>query len=336
MTTKKGAQHFLGVTVQPMSKLEGYELIIGSSIDCQFGPVLFFGTGGQLVEVWKDRALALPPLNTTLARDLMEETKIFTALKGVRGRDPVDLEKLDGLMVSFSELVVEQPWIKEIDINPLLASPDGLLALDARVVLHNADTSEDSCPSRLSGLIRSQYGQELSLCKTAEKSLVRPIRPEDEPLLVRFHDRLSENTVMQRYFKPLNLETRTTHERLGRICSIDYDRQLALVAEIMDPLTGRQIIGVSRMVKTEDRQSAHLAVVIADNYQYLGLGTELMKRSIAAARAEKMKRVFSNFLPENANMKALAKRLGFKSTEDAANGLIHAEVDLSRAVRLQG
>ncbi|MBI4785925.1 MAG: acetate--CoA ligase family protein, partial [Chloroflexi bacterium] len=114
---------FLGVTVQPMVKLDGYELIVGSSIDPQFGPVLLFGSGGQLVEVFKDRALALPPLNTTLARRMMEQTIIFKALKGVRGRPPVDLAALEQLLVRFSQLVVEQRWIKEIDINPLLATP---------------------------------------------------------------------------------------------------------------------------------------------------------------------------------------------------------------------
>ena len=146
VTAKVGAEHFLGVTVQPFAKLDGYEIIIGSSIDPQLGPVLLFGTGGQLVEVYKDRALALPPLTATLARHQMEQTKIFTALKGVRGRKPVDLDALDALVVRFSELVVEQRWIKEIDINPLLASPDGLIALDARVVLHEPDTTEDQLP----------------------------------------------------------------------------------------------------------------------------------------------------------------------------------------------
>ena len=126
VTEKVGAEHFQGVTVQPMVKLDGYELIIGSSLDSQFGPVILFGTGGQLVEVFKDRALALPPLNSTLALRLMEQTKIFTALKGVRGRKPVDLAALEDLLVRFSQLVVEQPWIKEIDINPLLASPERL------------------------------------------------------------------------------------------------------------------------------------------------------------------------------------------------------------------
>ena len=138
VTEKAGAEHFQGVTVQPMAKLDGYELIIGSSLDSQFGPVILFGTGGQLVEVFKDRALALPPLNSTLALRMMEQTNIFKALKGVRGRKPVDLAALEELLVRFSQLVVEQPWIKEIDINPLLASPERLLALDARVVVHGA------------------------------------------------------------------------------------------------------------------------------------------------------------------------------------------------------
>jgi acetyltransferase len=135
VSEKAGAEHFQGVTVQPMAKLDGYELIVGSSIDPQFGPVLLFGAGGVLVEVFKDSALALPPLTTTLARRLMERTLIFKALQGIRGRPPVDIAGLQRLLVRFSQLVVEQPWIKEIDINPLLASPEQLLALDARVVL---------------------------------------------------------------------------------------------------------------------------------------------------------------------------------------------------------
>ena len=132
------------------------------SIDPQFGPVLLFGMGGQLVEVFKDRALALPPLNTTLARRMMEKTKIYKALKGVRGRKPVDLAALEQLLVRFSQLVVEQPWIKEIDINPLLASPERLLALDARVVLHDPKSDREE-PAQaghpaLSGAVRSRRG----------------------------------------------------------------------------------------------------------------------------------------------------------------------------------
>ena len=135
VSEKAGAQHFAGVTVQTMVRRDGYELILGSSVDPQFGPVILFGSGGVMVEVYRDRALALPPLNTTLAQRLMEQTKIFAALKGVRGRKPVNLESLEQLLVRFSQLVLEQSWIKEIDINPLLATPEHLLALDARIVV---------------------------------------------------------------------------------------------------------------------------------------------------------------------------------------------------------
>src|ERR1035438_7160254 len=129
-----------------MIKLEGYELIIGSSIDPQFGPVLLFGTGGQLVEVYKDRALGLPPLNATLARRMMERTRIFAALKGIRGRQPANVAALEQMLVRFSQLVIEQPWIAEIDINPLLVTSERILALDARVVLHNPATPEKKLP----------------------------------------------------------------------------------------------------------------------------------------------------------------------------------------------
>ena len=161
VTEKAGAEHFQGVTVQPMVKLDGYELIIGSSLDSQFGPVMLFGTGGQLVEVFKDRALALPPLNSTLARRLMEQTKIFKALKGVRGRKPVDIEALEELLVRFSQLVVEQRWIKEIDINPLLASSDHLLALDARVVLHGPEMTEEQVARIGDSSVSGQAGFEV-------------------------------------------------------------------------------------------------------------------------------------------------------------------------------
>jgi acetyltransferase len=228
VTAKAGAQHFQGVTVQPMAKLDGYEVIIGSSVDSQFGPVLLFGTGGQLVEVFKDRALALPPLNTTLARRMMEQTKIYTALKGVRGRKPVDLAALEELMVRFSQLVVEQPWIREIDINPLLASSDRLLALDARVVLHPADTPESKLSKPAIRPYPIQYVAPWIL-KGGEEVQIRPIRPEDEPLMVKFHQKLSERTVYMRYFQPLKLSQRTAHERLTRICFVDYDREMALV-----------------------------------------------------------------------------------------------------------
>ena len=175
-----GPGHFQGVSVQPMVKLDGYELIIGSSLDPQFGPVLLFGTGGQLVEVFKDRSLGLPPLNTTLARRMMEQTKIIIALKGVRGRQPVDLSALEQLLVRFSYLVVEQTWIKELDINPLLASPERLLALDARVIVHGPDVREGDIPRPSIRPYPTKYISQWT-ARDGTPLVIRPIRPEDEP-----------------------------------------------------------------------------------------------------------------------------------------------------------
>src|ERR1017187_4930219 len=154
---KAGPKHFAGVTVQPMVRRDGYELILGSTVDAQFGPVILFGSGGVMVEVYRDHALALPPLNTTLAQRLMEQTKIYSALLGVRGRKPVNLAALESLLVRFSQLVMEQPWIKEIDINPLLATPEQLLALDARVVVHDSTVQAEKLPRPTIRPYPSQY-----------------------------------------------------------------------------------------------------------------------------------------------------------------------------------
>ena len=190
-----------------MVDLNGYELIVGSSLDPQFGPVLLFGTGGQLVEVFRDAALGLPPLNTTLARRIMEQTRIITALKGVRGRRPVDLASLEQLLVRFSYLIVEQPWIKELDINPLLASPDRLLALDARVIVHGLDVADADIPRPAIRPYPTQYTHTW-MAKDGTPLIIRPIRPEDEPSLVKFHGTLSDRSVLLRYFHVMTLNAR--------------------------------------------------------------------------------------------------------------------------------
>lgn len=325
---KVGEGNFLGVTVQPMIRLEGgYELIIGSSIDAQFGPVLLFGSGGQLVEVYKDRALALPPLNTTLARRMMEQTKIFGALHGVRGRKPVDIHALEELMVRFSQLVVEQPWIKEIDINPLLASPEGLLALDARVVVHHAGLAEDQLPRPVVRPYPTQYVGEWNL-KDGTPVMIRPIRPEDEPAMIKFHERLSDRSVYLRYFQPLKLSQRVAHERLTRICFIDYDREMALVVEKIDPATGEnEILAVGRLSRMHGVNEAECAVLIRDEYQHLGLGKELFRRSLEVARNEKIARVSSTMLAENREMRAICKRLGFEVHIDMEDQTVKAWTD---------
>ncbi len=326
---KVGAQHFDGVTVQKMVKLsDAYEIIVGSSIDPQFGPVLLFGTGGQLVEVFKDRSLGLPPLNATLARRMMEQTKIYTALKGVRGRKPVDLAALEQLLVRFSRLVAEQRWIREIDINPLLASPDGLVALDARVLLHEPDTHEEKLPKTAIRPYPAQYALPWKL-KDGTPITIRPIRPEDEPLLVKFHAELSEDTVRLRYFHPMKLGTRTAHERLLRVCFIDYDREMALVAEHRDEKTGeRRVLAVGRLSKSPGMNDAEFAVLVSDRWQNRGLGTQLLSLLVQVARDEKLSRLSADILPENTEMQRVCRKLGFEVEQDMEDLIVRAAMKL--------
>jgi acetyltransferase len=323
----EGPEHFEGVTVQPMLDLdEGYELIIGSSPDPQFGPVLLFGTGGTLVEVFRDRSLALPPLTTTLARRMMRQTKIFQALQGIRGREAVDLDALEKLMVRFSWLVAEQPWIREMDINPLLASTDRLVALDARVVLYGPETDQEALPRLAIRPYPTRYVWEWET-ESGVDVLIRPIRPEDEPLMVEFHEPLSEQSVYMRYFRALNLDQRTTHERLTRICFIDYDREMALVATRRNPESGkREIIGVGRLSKSYTGEEAEFALLISDAFQGEGLGSELLRRLLQIAQAEEIHTVTAYMLPENRGMRRIAEKLGFSFTRD--EDLLHARIDL--------
>ena len=250
----------LGVTVQPMIEGNGYELIVGSSVDEQFGPVLLFGAGGQQVEVFQDRSLALPPLNTTLARRMMEQTRIYQALRGSRGRKPVNLAALEKMLVRFSQLVVEQRWIKEIDINPLFArtpplpsfakevgegslpgarGEEEIIALDARMVLYGADARAENLPRLAIRPYPTQYVQPWTTTDGIPL-LIRPIRPEDEPLMIQFHTTLSDRSVYFRYMHALQLSQRIAHERLARICFNDYDRELALVAEREQPASAHE------------------------------------------------------------------------------------------------
>jgi len=319
-TEKAGAQHFQGVTVQKMIKLgDGYEIILGSSIDPQFGPVLLFGMGGQLVEVFKDKALGLPPLNTTLARRMMEQTKIYKALKGVRGRKSVNLAALEKLMVGFSQLVAEQRWIKEIDINPMFASADDLVALDARVILHDAKMTEDNLPKLAIRPYPTRYVAKWKM-KEGTPVIIRPIQPEDEPLLVKLHGTLSEESVYHRYFSQLKLDQRIAHERLTRICFNDYDREIALVAERKDAKTGdREILGVGRLSKARGLNEGEFALLISDRWQKQGLGSELLKRLVDIARTEKLTRVSAIIMSDNHAMLHVCKKTGFALKADPDN-----------------
>ena len=311
-----------------MIKAEGYELIIGSSIDPQFGPVLLFGTGGQLVEVFKDRALGLPPLNTTLARRMIERTKIYTALKGVRGRKPVDLDALEKLLVRFSQLVVEQRWIKELDINPLIASPEGLLALDGRVVLYGKDTAESALPKLAIRPYPNRYVGAWTM-KSGREVVIRPIRAEDEPLMQKFHTTLSDRSVYLRFLSPMLLSERVTHERLSRVCHSDYAREIALVVE-GEENGERAIFAVGRLSKFRgDDEDARMSLLTSDKYQGEGIGMELVRRLIVAAKHEKIKRVVAVISRENESMQKLCRKAGFSSfATNEKTGMIEASLSL--------
>jgi acetyltransferase len=307
---RNALQQFLGVTVQPMIAHDGYELILGSSIDPQFGPVLLFGTGGYFVEIFRDRALGLPPLNRTLARRLMERTQIYRALKkGFRGREPIDLAALEDLLVRFSQLVIEQRWIKEIDINPLLVCPTQIVALDARVVLHNPQTREGDLPR---SPIRPYPAEYVITRKIGDVEVtIRPIRPEDEPLMVKFHKTLSDRSVHLRYFGLVSLERRIMHERLRRICFIDYDREIALVVDLQNRDGKHQILGVGRLIKEHGTDEAEFAVLISDPWQGKGFGSEILKLLVQIGRKEGLRRITGHISPENATMKTVSEQVGF-------------------------
>lgn len=323
-----GEGKFAGVTVQPMVRLDGYELILGSSVDLQFGPVMLFGTGGQLVEVYRDRALALPPLNATLAQRLMEQTHIYSALKGVRGRAPVKLDELERVLVRFSQLIVEQLWIKEIDINPLLASPERIVALDARVVIHSQETAPEKLARPAIRPYPTKYVWQWTT-KDGTPVTIRPIRPEDEPLMVKFHATLSEQSVYLRYFHMEKLSTRVAHDRLIQKCFIDYDREMALVVDYQDPRAGEhEIRAVGRLTKIPGSPEAEVAVLVSDGAQKQGLGTELVRHLIEVGHDEKIGQIVANILPENDGMRALAKRFQFRTRDSGDPSMLVAVLDL--------
>ncbi len=327
VTEKYSVEDFLGVTVQPMLMLkDGYELIIGASPDPQFGPVLLFGTGGTLVEVFKDRALGLPPLTTTLARRMMERTKIYKALKGVRGRDPVDLAALEALLVRFGQLVADQRWIKEIDINPLFASSDNLIALDARVVLYEPEVTEDELPEQAIRPYPAQYIKSATTGDGLDITL-RPIRPEDEPNMVNFHETLSERSVYLRYFRAFQLDQRVEHERLTRICFVDYDRDMAIVVTHKNPKTEEEeIIAAGRLTKERIGDEAEFAILVSDRYQGQGVGTAMLVHLLEIGKQEGVKRVVAYLLSENRGMRAICLKLGFRLERDGE--LVKAIIDL--------
>lgn len=322
-------ESFHSVSIQPHIDSEGFELLIGSQPDQQFGPVLRFGAGGRTAHAIHDYALALPPLNTTLARRMIERTRIYRALRDASGHHAFDLGALEYLLVRLSQLVVEQPAIKEILVNPLLATAQRLVALDAQIVIYGPELADADLPRPAIRPYPTHYIGTW-VAKDGREVTFRPIRPEDEPLLVAFHATLSEESVYMRYFFPMKLSQRISHERLTRICFIDYDREMALVAERRNPKTGTPaILAVGRLAKLLGTNDSEFATLVSDDYQGLGLGTELLRRLIQVGRDEKVERIVGDILADNIAMQRVCERLGF-TLRRMFDGLVKAELPLRR------
>ncbi len=287
---------------------KGIDLSLSSEVDSQFGPVLRFGLGGLLARGIPDHAYGLPPLTTTLARRVMERTRVLKALQQAR----VDQSGLEALLIRFSRLVVEHPRIRSIRIDPLVASAEGLLNAGAvEIALWDGSVPAEKLPKPAIRPYPHHYVAEWTT-RDGTPIVFRPIRPEDEPMMVPFHESLSELSVYMRYFGSLSLAQRTAHERLTRVCFIDYDREIALVAEGKNRETGANgILAVGRVIKNHLDDDAEFAVVVSDSAQGKGLGTELLRRLIEAGRSEGVHRLYGWILPDNYAIQKVCRKLGF-------------------------
>jgi acetyltransferase len=320
-----GVRRFRGVIVQPMVVDEGCEVRLRSVVDAQFGPVVVFGAGGRLGDLLDDRAVALPPLTSTLARRLIEQTRIGRALVS-RRCETADTTALEHLVARFSHLVAAQRLVREIDVGRVFVGASRLLVLDARVELHEPVVDLDRVAPTAIRPYPSRYVGGFTL-KDGSAVVVRPIRPEDEPHMVRFHESLSDRSVYFRFFHTIKLGERVSHDRLIRTCFIDYDRDIALVAEGQGP-DGPQITGVGRLTKVRGMPVGEFAIVVRDDAQGQGLGTELLRRLVAVGRDEGLERITGEILPENREMQVVAERVGFTCRFDLDTGTMHADLRL--------
>jgi acetyltransferase len=314
----------IGVTVQPMIEKKGHEIILGGKTDPVFGPVILFGMGGVGVELFKDYSIGLPPLNTTLIHRMMEETKVYRLLKGWRNAPAVDLKKLDETVLMFSQLLVDFPQIKEIDINPLLISEKEATILDARIVVDKDKVCKKFEPHE--HMVISPYPKKyeiLWLLKNGQEVLLRPIKPEDEPMWLEMFQSLSEESIRYRFFQMLK---DTPHEVRVRYCNIDYDREIALVAEMVEN-GKRKILGVARLSIESDEKSGEMAFIVSDYWQGLGLGTKMVDYVLDIAKEKGIDDVNAIILQDNYRALSLTKKMGF-NIEYLTDGTVKATLNL--------
>jgi acetyltransferase len=314
----------IGVTVQPMVEKKGYEIILGGKTDPVFGPVILFGMGGVGVELFKDYAIGLPPLSTALIDRMMEETKVYRLLKGYRGENSVDLKRLYETMLLFSQLLVDFPQIKEIDINPLLINEKEACILDARIVIDKEQVCKQFEPHE--HMVISPYPKKYEILwalRNGQEVMLRPIKPEDEPLWLRWFQSLSEEAIRYRFFQMLK---DTPHEVRVRYCNIDYDREIAIVAEVVED-GKKKILGVSRLSIEPDGKSGEMAFIVSDYRQGLGLGTKMVDYTLDLAKEKGVESVYAIMLPDNYRALSLTKKMGF-TIEYLKDGTVKGELNL--------
>ena len=302
-----------GISVEPMvEKPHAREVMIGIARDPIFGPVISFGVGGTAVDIFADSQVALPPLNEFLARELVERTKAARLLKHFRNLPEADIERLVEIIKRVSEMACELPQIEELDINPLLVDEDGVMAVDARIIVGRPRTSTTHYghmaihpyPPELATTWHLTDGNDIS---------VRPIQPEDAAIEKYFVENLSDES---KYFRFMQRMDKLTPLMLARFTQIDYDREMALVAVTGEHTPEAAIIGVARYISNPDGQSCEFALTVSDDWQQKGIGRQLMERLMNVARDRGLEIMEGDVLSQNNKMLRLCKKLGFRSVHD--------------------
>jgi acetyltransferase len=300
--------HIHGVIVEEMIGKK-HELIVGSKKDPIFGPAIVFGMGGVAVNVFKDMKVGIPPLNMALAEMLMQETKIYELLKGYRGMSSVDLQEIQFLLYKFAYLISDFPEIKEIDINPYSIDEQGGVVVDAKIILDREyiEKTKNKKMNPYSHLVISPYPKQyIKKIKTkkGKEVLLRPIKPEDEPMEAEMFTHFSDQTQRFRFFGKIK---DITHEMLIKYTQIDYDREMAIIAE-----SDSKMLGVVRLISNPYDESAEFAIVVADPYQNQGLGEKMTDYMIEIAKQRGIRKIFAYFLSDNEVMEHIFEKRGFK------------------------
>jgi acetyltransferase len=298
-----------GVTIQPMVNIkDATEMILGIKKDPIFGTVLLVGMGGIGAEVFKDTKLAFPPLNERLTRSMLKSLKIYPFLKGYRGAPEKDIEKLIEVIIRLSYLAADYPEITELDINPLLVGTTDVIALDARIVIDQDLVGKD-LPQFSHLLIHPYPDKYTKPAKLADGStiLLRPIKPEDEPLWLELLGSCSKESIYSRFRYNFHYDS---HEIATQFCFIDYAREIAIVAEVMEE-GKKKLIGVGRLIADLDHETVEYAVLISDAWQKKELGTLLTEYCVEIARQWHLKRIAAETTKDNQAMITVFKKLGF-------------------------